>query len=158
MNVVQITENDFDHLGDIWSVKPQYVEIDIALIKKFSLPINNPKNKPKKKKNLILELEKKKELPKLNLNLKTYETKVIISYTSEQSTNYRNLRKIVKSMKGFNCDVIKLTVNPQNDSQNIDLVRFLVSKVERDKMIIQVRGKYAKFWKVNGEILGVSCL
>jgi 3-dehydroquinate dehydratase len=158
MNVLQITENDFDNLGDILNVKPQYIEIDIALIKKFSLPINNPKNKPKKKKNLILELEKKKELPKLNLNLKAYETKVIISYTSEQSTNYRNLRKIVKSMKGFNCDVIKLSVNPQNNSQNIDLVRLLVSKVERDKTIIEVRGKYAKFWKVNGEILGVSCL
>jgi 3-dehydroquinate dehydratase len=154
MNTVQITEKDFENLKEIWNSKPQYVEINISLVKKFSLPINNPKNKPKKKKNLLLELEKKKELPKLNFNLKSPETKVIIFYTSEQSTNYRNLRKIVKSIKGFNCDILKLIVNPQSDSQNIDLVRLLVSKAENDKIVIQVQGKYAEFWKANGEVLG----
>jgi Type I 3-dehydroquinase len=154
MNIVKITENKFDNLNEIFATKPQYVEIDINLVKKYALPVNNPKDKPKKKKNLLLELEKKIELPKLNLNLKSRETKVIIFYTSEQSTNYRNLRKIVKSIKGFNCDILKFIVNPQNDSQNIDLVRLLVSKAESDKIVIQVQGKYAEFWNVNGEFLG----
>jgi 3-dehydroquinate dehydratase len=156
MNIVKITENDFANLVEIFGAKPEYIEVDIDLVKKFSLPVNNPKNKPKKKKNLLLELEKKKELPKLNLNLKDSATKLIISYTSDKSTNYRNLRKIVKAMKGFNCDLMKFVVNPQNDRQNIDLVRLLVSKVDNDKLVIEVQGKYAEFWKANGDILGMA--
>jgi Type I 3-dehydroquinase len=150
----KITELDFDNLTEIFNSKPQYIEVDLNIAKKYSLPINNPKNKPKKKKNILLELEKKNELPKLNLNLKSAETKIIISYTSEHSTNYRNLRKIVKAMKGFNCDVMKFAINPQNDSHNIDLVRLLVSKVENDKLIIEVQGKCAAFWEANCNILG----
>jgi 3-dehydroquinate dehydratase len=149
-----ITEADFDKLTEIFNSKPDYIEVDLNLVKKYSLTINNPKNKPKKKKNLLLEMEKKKELPKLNLNLKDNSTKVIVSYSSDKSTNYRNLRKIVKAMKGFNCDIMKFAVNPQNDQQNIDLVRLLVSKVKNDKFIIEVQFEYAEFWKVNGEGLG----
>ena len=149
-----VIESDFDNLLDIFSSKPEYIEIDLDLVKKYSLRINNTKNKPKKKKNLLLELEKKTELPKLNLNLKHSETKIIISYTSKQSTNYRNLRKIVKTIKGFNCDIIKINVNPQNNNQNIDLVRLLVSKSSKDKICIEVYGKYTEFWKLNGETLG----
>lgn len=149
-----IIESDFDNLLEIFNSKPDYIEVDLKLIKKYALPINNPKNKPKKKKNLLLELEKKKELPNLNLNLKDAATQIIISYTSDKSTNYRNLRKIIKSMKGFNCDIMKFVVNPQNDQQNIDLVRLLVSRVDNDKMIMQVQGKYADFWLINGEVLG----
>lgn len=156
MNIVKITENDFGRLTEIFDLKPEYIEVDIDLVKKFSLPVNNPKNKPKKKKNLLIELQKKKELPKLNLNLKDSATKLIISYTSDKSTNYRNLRKIVKAMKGFNCDLMKFVVNPQNDRQNIDLVRLLVSKVDNDKLVIEVQGKYAEFWKANGDILGMA--
>jgi Type I 3-dehydroquinase len=149
-----ITEADFDNLPEIFNSKPDYIEIEIGLIKKYSLPINNPKNKPKKKKNLLLELERRKELPKLNLNLKDSSTKIIIAYISDKSTNYRSLRKIVKFMKGFNCDIYKLKVNLQNNSQNIDLIRLLVSKSNNEKMIIEVQGKYVEFWKHSGELLG----
>ena len=149
-----ILESDIDRLLDIFNSKPQYIEIDLSLVKKYSLPINNPKNKPKKKKNLLLELEKKKELPKLNLNLKHAETRIVICYNSNKSTNYRNLRKIVKAAKGYNCDIIKISVNPQNDEQNIDLVRLLVSKSQNDKLWIEVQGKYKEFWELNGKVLG----
>jgi 3-dehydroquinate dehydratase len=149
-----ITESDFENLLDIFQSKPDYIEIDLNLVKKYSLPINNLKDKPKKKKNLLIEMGKYKELPKLNLNLKESETKIVISYRSDKSTNFRNLRKIQKAMKGFNCDVMKFVVDPQNDSQNIDLVRLLVSKVESDKIEIQVHGKYFEFWNSNGEFFG----
>ena len=151
---ITIIESDFDSLLNIFNSKPEYIEIDLDLIKKYSLPVNNPKNKPKKKKNLLLELEKKKELPKLNLNLKHAETRIVICYNSNKSTNYRNLRKIVKAIKGFNCDIIKLIVNPQDNSQNIDLVRLLVSKSSKDKICIEVNGRYLEFWKLNSETLG----
>lgn len=149
-----ITESDFDNLLEIFNTKPDYIEVDLNLVKKYSLPINNPKNKPKKKKNLLLELEKRKELPKLNLNLKDAQTKVVLTYVSKKSTNYRNLRKIVKSVKGYNCDIIKFVVIPQNDSQNIDLVRLLVSKAKKELLLVEVTGKYAEFWSQNGRLLG----
>lgn len=153
-NHTTITESDFDNLLDIFNSKPEYIEIDLDLIKKYSLPVNNPKNKPKKKKNLLLELGKSKELLKLNLNLKHPETKIIICYNSNKSTNYRNFRKIYKAMKSFNCDIFKFVVNPQNDEQNIDLVRLLVSKVQKDKISIVVTDKYTEFWKDSAGLIG----
>lgn len=150
-----IKELDIENVQQILDSKPHYIEVNFELFKQKSGRISNSKDKPKKKKNLEIELLANNPKPVLNLNLKSQNTKVIISTNLEPSDLcYRKLQKIKKQIKAYNPFLIKLIAEPVNDSQNNNLIRLLVSKTKKEKLAIVIKGKYELFWSANQKALG----
>ena len=137
----------------------EYVDVEIKTVQKYSQPIINPKDKPKKKKNQEIANQLEKENPQLpialNLNLKDPQTKLILSYHNFQKTdNYRKLRKIQKTMQGYGCDVCKFACMITKSEDNIILTQLLVNKKKSDQIIVLGMGKNSSFMRINTVILG----
>jgi hypothetical protein len=155
MNITKITDQDIINYEKILATNPEYIEIDFDLIKQKSARIIKPTDKPKKKKNLELELQANKPRPVLNLNLKSQNTKVIITVGLQvRDLNYRKLRTIIKQIRAYNPFAVKLTAQPINDLQNNNLLRLLVSKTQNEHLILEINGKYKQFWQTNKLALG----
>jgi hypothetical protein len=155
MQIKTITEKDIDILEQMLAQNPEYIEIDFEFIKQKSARIISPNDKPKKKKNLELELKANNPKPVLNLNLKSQNTKVIIFVGLQaRNLNYRKLRSIIKHVRAYNPFAIKLTAQPINDLQNNNLIRLLVSKTQNEHLILEIEGRYKEFWQTNKVALG----
>jgi hypothetical protein len=155
MNITTITDQDIINYEEILGTNPEYIEIDFELIKQKSARIVKPTDKPKKKKNMELELQANKPRPILNLNLKSQNTKVIITVDLQmRDLNYRKLRTTIKQIRSYNPFAIKITAQPINDLQNNNLIRLLVSKTQKKNLILEIDGKYKEFWQINKVALG----
>jgi hypothetical protein len=155
MNIKTIIDQDIINFAEILATNPEYVELDFELIKQKSSRIVSLADKPKKKKNLELELQSNRPKPLLNLNLKSQNTKVIISVDLKiREMNYRKLRTIIKQIRSYNPFIIKIIAAPIDNSQNNNLVRLLVSKTEKENLIMEINGKYQEFWQINKMTLG----
>jgi hypothetical protein len=126
-----------------------FVEISLKSALKFCTIIKNPKNKPKKKKNQLLELAKPQPTQKpIDLNLVHPKTNLIISHYNLQTTdNYRSLRKICNQIAGFGAKYQKIVCNTKNNVDLITLVRLLTSKTQNSKMVIDITGTGPDFDK-----------
>ncbi len=129
-----------------------YIDIDFTIVKNFCLPIKNPKNKPKKKSNQILEVV---DPTKLNLNIKSPNTKLIFSYYNPKNTNnYRFLRRIQDQMKGLGCDIQKIICKVNTNEDLKILTRLLTSKTTNEQLIVLGIGQLSTFLSVQGLLLG----
>jgi 3-dehydroquinate dehydratase len=132
-----------------------YVDVEVKTAILHSKPLINPKDKPKKKKNLELEKTKPVAEIALDLNQKSASTQLILSYHNFQKTDsYRNLRKIQKQMRGFNCDIQKFACMITKSEDNIILARLLTSKEKTEEMVVLGMGKDSRFMRINTLLLG----
>ena len=155
MHIRIITELEIPMFKEIIAANPDYLLVDFDLVQRMSTPILDPKNKIKKKKNLELEILKDKPMPLLDLNLKAANTKIIITKTLQaRDLNYRKLRTITKKICSYNPFGLLFKAQPTSDFQNNNLIRLLVSKTEKENLILEIEGKYREFWLINKDSLG----
>ena len=134
-----------------------YVEIELKTVKLFSSRIVSENDKPKNRKNQLIEANNPQPKPKLDLNSKHPKTKLILSYHNcTRTDNYLRLRNFQSQMSGFNPDIIKIVCTILNDKDNINLVRLLTSKSSSDQLIVLGMGSNSLFINTFGLILGNS--
>lgn len=114
-----------------------YIKIDYNTAVTDASRIQKPNEKPKKKKNQLLET-KSSNPPLLDLNLKHPDTQIIIGYYNYSKVpSFRKLRSLHDKIRSLGCDVAEFGCQCNSKVDNINLVRLLTSKTQQQKISIR---------------------
>lgn len=93
-------------------------------------------------------------ISKLNLTEKRLERVVLSFHDFEKTPDIDDLEKIVKKMRRFHPEIIKIATKANNDQDIKNLMQILINKKEKEKTIVVGMGEKGKITRILGPLLG----